>query len=98
MLSVKNSFFPDAFRGPLASAFKLHLEDVALFRDPKTGIDTDHLWYRPCLYEIILNIKCLLIKVTVLFTVRKNYSTTKKVRYFAHANLEVLVCFNGKYF
>ena len=47
MLSVKNSpFFPDAFRGPLASAFKLHLEDVALFRDPKTGIDTDHLCLR----------------------------------------------------
>ena len=38
--------FSDAFRGPLASAFKLHLEDVALFRDPKTGIDTDHLCLR----------------------------------------------------
>ena len=25
----------DAFRGPLASAFKLHLEDLTVFQDPK---------------------------------------------------------------
>ena len=36
----------DAFRGPLASAFKLHLEDIALFSDAKTGTDMDHLCLR----------------------------------------------------
>ena len=25
----------DAFRGPLASSFKLHLEDLTVFQDPK---------------------------------------------------------------
>ena len=28
----------DAFRGPLASAFKLHLEDLTVFQDPKRYI------------------------------------------------------------
>jgi len=32
----------DAFRGPLASAFKLHLEDLTTFRDTKSGSDMDH--------------------------------------------------------
>ena len=36
----------DAFRGPLASSFKLHLQDLALFRDPNTGQDMDHLCLR----------------------------------------------------
>ena len=36
----------DAFRGPLASSFKLHLQDLALFRDPNTGLDMDHLCLR----------------------------------------------------
>ena len=36
----------DAFRGPLASAFKLHLQDLALFRDLSTNQDMDHLCLR----------------------------------------------------
>jgi len=31
----------DAFRGPLATAFKLHLEDLLGFRDPATGEGLD---------------------------------------------------------
>ena len=38
-------YLSDAFRGPLASAFKLHV-DVASFQDLKTGIDTDHVCLR----------------------------------------------------
>ena len=29
----------DAFRGPLASAFKLHLEDLTVFQDPKRYVN-----------------------------------------------------------
>ena len=29
----------DAFRGPMASAFKLHLEDIMLFVDAQGGLD-----------------------------------------------------------
>ena len=32
----------DAYRGPLASAFKLHLDDLTTFRDIKSGLDMDH--------------------------------------------------------
>ena len=32
----------DAFRGPLASAFKLHLADILGFVDRETGLDMDH--------------------------------------------------------
>ena len=42
----------DAFRGPLASAFKLHLQDLALFRDLSTNQDMDK-------FEKMLLEKCL---------------------------------------
>merc|ERR1711971_1483041 len=32
----------DAFRGPLATAFKLHLSDIAEYYDRETGLDMDH--------------------------------------------------------
>ena len=34
------------YRGPLASAFKLHIQDIALFQNPETGQDMDHLCLR----------------------------------------------------
>ena len=33
-----NLVMTDAFRGPLASAFKLHIEDIMLFVDPKRSV------------------------------------------------------------
>ena len=44
-MKIFQLYFSDAFRGPLASAFKLHV-DVASFQDLKTGIDTDHVCLR----------------------------------------------------
>ena len=34
------------YRGPLASAFKLHIQDIALFQNSETGQDMDHLCLR----------------------------------------------------
>ena len=33
----------DAFRGPMASAFKLHLEDIMLFQDPQRFVSVHNI-------------------------------------------------------
>jgi len=60
----------DAFRGPLATAFKLHLSDVAGFIDKKTGLDMDHECmrtdglaprYRTSLSHLLPDYGCLIL-------------------------------------
>jgi len=60
----------DAFRGPLATAFKLHLSDVAGFFDKKTGLDMDHECmrtdglaprYRASLAHLLPDYGCLIL-------------------------------------
>jgi len=60
----------DAFRGPLATAFKLHLSDVAGFFDKETGLDMDHEClrtdglaprYRASLAHLLPDYGCLIL-------------------------------------
>ena len=76
----------DAFRGPLATSFKLHLMDLAMFSDRATGLDMDHeclrtdglaARYRSPLAHILPDYGCLILspanlwsKDSVLFQAR----------------------------
>jgi len=60
----------DAFRGPLASSFKLHLSDILGFFDKETGLDMDHEClrtdglsprYRASLAHILPDYGCLIL-------------------------------------
>ena len=60
----------DAFRGPLATSFKLHLMDLAMFSDRATGLDMDHEClrtdglsprYRSSLANLLPDYGCLIL-------------------------------------
>ena len=60
----------DAFRGPLATSFKLHLMDLAVFSDRATGLDMDHEClrtdglsprYRSSLAHLLPDYGCLIL-------------------------------------
>ena len=60
----------DAFRGPLATTFKLHLLDLAVFSDRATGLDMDHEClrtdglsprYRDSLAHLLPDYGCLIL-------------------------------------
>ena len=49
-----NLVMTDAFRGPMASAFKLHLEDIMLFTDAQRCV-LDPEEFSPCKFVIQTN-------------------------------------------